>query len=107
MKKAYLLTYLCVTCTSIINAQWSLTGNSVSSTNFLGTTNTQALLFKANGTQVGQLQYGSSANVSFGVSAGNGWNTLCCNVAIGYQALAVNTNANNTAVGNSALTANT
>lgn len=107
MKKAYSLTCLCVIFSPIINAQWSLTGNSVSGTNFLGTTNAQALLFKANNTQVGQLQYGSSANVSFGVSAGNGWNTLCCNVAIGYYALSANTSSNNTAIGNSSLSANT
>lgn len=107
MKKIILLAYLCLVLSSALNAQWSLTGNSVNSTNFLGTTNAQALLFKANGTQVGQLQYGSSANVSFGVSAGNGWNTLCCNVAIGYYALSANTSSNNTAIGNSSLSANT
>jgi hypothetical protein len=81
------------------SAQWSLTGNAVTSTNFLGTTNGQAILFKANGTMVGQLQYGSGANVSFGVSAGNGWNTLCCNVAIGANSLQSNTSSNNTGVG--------
>jgi hypothetical protein len=107
MKKIYLLIYFCAILATVLNAQWSLTGNSVTSTNFLGTTNAQALLFKANGTQVGQLQYGSSANVSFGVSAGNGWNTLCCNVAIGYQSLSANTSSNNTGVGNSTLSANT
>lgn len=107
MKKYILLVLTFVMLSTLLNAQWSLTGNSVSSTNFIGTTNAQALLFKANGIQVGQLQYGSSANVSFGVSAGNGWNTLCCNVAIGYYALSANTSSNNTAIGNSSLASNT
>jgi len=85
------------------SAQWSLTGNSVSATNFLGTTNAEAILFKADGTMVGQLQYGSVANVSFGVSAGNGWNAGSSNVAIGASALSVNTTSNNTGIGYNSL----
>ena len=99
MKRLTPLVFSCILFTMSASAQWSLTGNSVSSTNFLGTTNAQAILFKANGTMVGQLQYGSGANVSFGVSAGNGWNTLCCNVAIGANSLQSNTSSNNTGVG--------
>lgn len=107
MNKNFILILVCLVHSIVVSAQWSLSGNSISGSNFLGSTNAQALVFKANNTQVGQLQYGSSANVSLGVNAGNGWSTLCCNVAIGYRALAVNTSANNTAIGNSALNANT
>lgn len=107
MKKFILLLYLSVILSSMLNAQWSLSGNSISSGNFLGTTNTQNLIFKANNQQVGYLSYGSFGNVAFGLLAGNSGSALCCNVAVGYYALAVNTDGNNTAVGHNALKANT
>ena len=107
MKKFYfsLIPYFLFTMTA--SAQWSLTGNAVTATNFLGTTNAEAILFKADGTMVGQLQYGSGANVSFGVSAGNAWSAGSSNVAIGASALSVNTASNNTAIGSGSLSSNT
>ena len=91
------------------NAQWSLTGNSISSGNFLGTTNNQNLVFKANGQPSGLIDVsGSTANTFFGygnggtIGAGNAGN-----VAIGFFALRSNTANANTAVGYEALYTNT
>lgn len=49
MKKTILFTALCVACT-LLHGQsyWSLSGNSASSSSFIGTTNSQALNFKTN-----------------------------------------------------------
>lgn len=49
MKKIFLFAALCVAC-SLLQGQsyWSLSGNSAGSSNFLGTTNSQALNFKTN-----------------------------------------------------------
>ncbi len=49
MKKTILFAALCVACTLLQGqSYWSLSGNSASSSNFIGTTNSQALTFKTN-----------------------------------------------------------
>lgn len=49
MKKTILFAALCVACTLLQGqSYWSLSGNSASSGNFIGTTNSQALNFKTN-----------------------------------------------------------
>jgi trimeric autotransporter adhesin len=72
---------------------WSLTGNSGtnSSTNYIGTSDYQALVFKVNGTQAGFLGPSGNQNVSFGLSAAAGYQ----GVAIGQSA---NANSGNEAV---------
>jgi hypothetical protein len=85
------------------SAQWSLTGNSISSSNFIGTTNAQPLVFKVNGALTGYLDLSAFGNVFFGYSAGNPSSALCCNVAIGETALSANTSSNNTGIGYDAL----
>lgn len=81
---------------------WSLTGNSGTSsgTNFIGTTDSQPLLFKVNGNQAGLLQ--SSGVTFFGVLAGGA--TYADNCAFGNGALFSNaTGSGNVAVGSTAL----
>ena len=81
---------------------WSLTGNGGTNppTNFIGTTDAHALVFKANNSNSGYLDYDpAKANSSFGykslnVSTGN------ANTANGYTAMFSNTNGySNVAVG--------
>lgn len=87
---------------------WSLTGNSATTpgTNFIGTTDNTALLFKVNNVQSGTIN-DSIKSTSFG------YNTLPVNTGnynsgFGFEALAANTTGyNNTAVGGLALYANT
>lgn len=91
---------------------WLLTGNSIIAGQFLGTTNSQALVFKYNSINAGYLD---ASNTSFGTSttATGGSN----NTAIGYSATAANSatavgasanaaNVANTAIGNNALANN-
>jgi hypothetical protein len=85
---------------------WSLTGNSglSASSNFIGTTDNTALVFKMNNKPSGIID-SVSANTSFGYqSLGN--NTGIQNTAIGRDALKYNTGSENTAVGYGALTYN-
>ncbi len=96
---------------------WGLTGNAGTdpATNFIGTTDDQALVFKINGIKAGEISSGS--NTSFGYKAlfsntggtnntANGYQALTYNTsgfyntANGYQALMYNTTGNtNTAIG--------
>ncbi len=62
---------------------WSLTGNSITSGQYLGTTNAQALVLKANSTQMGYFD-GNLGSLTLGVGAVN--NSSDHNVAIGYNA---------------------
>jgi len=89
-------------------AQWSLTGNSILSTNFLGSTNAQPLLLKVNNLKSGLIDFNAS-----NACTGFGYQTLLSNTgsqntAVGYTALSANsTGSNNTAFGFQALNANT
>ncbi len=89
---------------------WSLTGNSGTTvgTNFLGTTDAQALMFKVNKTKAGYVDYDSTkANTSLGYEALN-VNTANGNSAFGNQALVSNISGySNVAVGINALYKNT
>jgi hypothetical protein len=86
---------------------WSITGNSgtSSSTNFIGTTDNVALVFKVNNTKAGKLD--PSGPTFFGYLAGNS-NTGASVTGIGYQALYSNTTGiHNVGIGYQALYANT
>lgn len=85
---------------------WGLTGSSISSGNFLGTTNNEDLVFKRNNAQVGKL---GITNVAIGTSALiNNQSGGTGNIAIGNATMQENTTGdNNTAVGIGALLQNT
>jgi hypothetical protein len=88
---------------------WKIKGNSGTTvgTNFIGTTDAQALMFKVNNQQAGYIDYATPFSTGFGYQTLNA-NTGINNAAFGYQALLSNTTANNnTAVGYFALKANT
>lgn len=86
---------------SSVGNYWGLSGNSVLSTNFIGTTNSQPLNFRVNNVKSGRLY--SSGDTSFGYQAGSS-NTGGLITAVGYQASYLNTTGNNnTAVGSQAL----
>jgi hypothetical protein len=101
----------------IQNNDWHLTGNAdtTAGTNFLGTTDTQSLVFKVNNINAGRISYyagGASpsaagdAQTSFGyLAAGNNIGTGT--TAIGDRALQSNSGARNTGVGFRALSGNT
>ncbi|MGB4846383.1 MAG: hypothetical protein WBP41_00595, partial [Saprospiraceae bacterium] len=103
---------------------WSLSGNVAGSSDFMGTTNNQSLLFKANNLQAGKIDlplsntfWGSGAgtsNTSGSNNTANGKNALSSNttgdqnIAIGTTSLFSNsTGYNNTAIGVSSLFSNT
>lgn len=87
---------------------WSITGNSIVSTNYLGTNNNMPLKLKVNNSPFGILDNANNGNV------GIGQNTLISNttgvnlVSIGSGSLALNTTGSgNTATGWNALNSNT
>jgi len=86
---------------------WSITGNSGTSpgTNFLGTTDAEALEFKADGQKAGWIDYASPYNTTLGWEAGNAiTSSATLNTAIGLDALYSNTKqSGNISVGDSAL----
>ena len=89
---------------------WSLTGNAGTnpSTNFLGTTDAQSLVFKVNGLRAGFIDYSTccsgTRNTSFGQIALSSLTTGADNTATGYGALYTNTTGNqNVAYGKYAL----
>ncbi|MEI7895664.1 MAG: hypothetical protein WCJ26_01415 [bacterium] len=85
---------------------WSLTGNSgtTAGTNFIGTTDDKALVFKVNSQKAGLVSTGT--NTSFGYQTLN-VNIGVYNTSNGYQALLSNTSGNgNTAIGSQALYSN-
>ena len=107
---------------------WSLTGNAgtTPATNFIGTTDAAALLFKVNNSKAGYIDYDAAkANTGFGYqtlysntsgfnNTANGYKSLYSNttgfnnIANGYKALYFNTSGgNNTANGFEALYSNT
>ncbi|NEN25321.1 hypothetical protein G3O08_18690 [Cryomorpha ignava] len=76
---------------------WGLSGNSVSSSNFIGTTNNQSLRFKQNNQDVGFIKLD---NTAFGKGSMGQVTSGTKNVAIGSSALTgLTTGSNNTAVG--------
>ena len=89
---------------------WSLTGNSGTdaTTNFIGTTDAQPLIFKVNNQKAGYLDYSSYANTGFGYQTLNANTSGVANTAYGYQSLYSNTTGyQNTANGYQALYFNT
>jgi hypothetical protein len=86
---------------------WSLTGNAGTSpsTNFIGTTDAAALVFKVNNTQAGLIN-GNDSGTAFGYQALQ-QNSGIWNTAIGFSAMAANTTGiANTAIGDEALVNN-
>jgi hypothetical protein len=78
------------------NAGWELNGNSATSTQFIGTTNNQDLIFKRNGIKIGALELN---NVAVGRGTLNAATTGIFNVAIGSDALAFSTASHNIGIG--------
>jgi len=90
---------------SAAGSYWGLSGNSILSTNFLGSTNSQPINFKVNSIKAGRLF--SSGDTSFGYQASYSNVSTSFTTAIGYQAsYSGTTNSENTAIGNQALRAN-
>ncbi|HZV69521.1 MAG TPA: hypothetical protein VFG10_08255 [Saprospiraceae bacterium] len=86
---------------------WSLSGNNSGIQAFLGTTNNQSLLFKANNQQAGKIDL-SFLNTSWGANAGSSITIGTNNTALGRNALFSNTTGiANTAGGEGALFSNT
>ncbi len=104
---------------------WGLTGNAGTSTltNFVGTTDNVALIFKVNGNKSGTIDHilnnayfgyqsgfstsTASLNAGFGQEALKSISTANRNSAFGYQALKNSNGGSNTGIGASALTSNT
>ncbi|MBK9981944.1 MAG: hypothetical protein IPP15_05880 [Saprospiraceae bacterium] len=85
---------------------WSLSGNVAGSSDFIGTTNNQSLLLKANNLQAGKIDLPGN-NTYWGVNAGLSNTTGSSNTSIGVDALRSNTSGNdNTAIGLDALYSN-
>ena len=85
---------------------WGLKGNAISDSDFIGTTNDQPILFKANNLRVGYLDGGTNIfwGQDAGLNNGGGYN----NVGIGNLSLYANKGGyNNSAIGNLSLYKNT
>ena len=89
-------------------SNWGLSGNSIDTGNFIGTTNNNPLNFKVNNENAGYIDNTNEGNTSFGYeslfSRGNGGDY---NTAFGSTALHSNTGADNTATGYGAMYNNT
>ena len=86
---------------------WSLGGNAAAPADFIGTTNNEGLLFKANNQQAGKIDLANS-NTFWGLDAGFFNTTGSSNTAYGTSTLHSNTTGfNNTANGVQALYSNT
>lgn len=84
---------------------WSLSGNTVAASNFIGSTNNANIIFRRNNAQAGTI---AQFNTSLGVNAMNALTTGTQNVAIGTNALDSNIiSGGNTAVGYDALQSTT
>jgi hypothetical protein len=96
--------------TAIAKKGWGLTGNGGTnpSTDFIGTTDNNPLVFKVNNYKSGFIDYSiSTANTGFGYQTLNA-NTGNYNSAFGYQALVSNNSGySNTAMGYQSLLSNT
>jgi hypothetical protein len=86
-------------------AGWSLTGNAGTTvgTNFIGTTDAQDLMFKVDNTPSGRINI-DKENTSLGYGSNN---SGFGNTAVGFNALSINTNGSNVAVGSRVLEAST
>jgi len=124
MKKKLTLLLAMVSTIAIIHAQWALSGNSIASGDFLGTTNSQPLVFKVNSSQSGLIDHIAKntmlgyqallSNTTGGGNTGMGYLTLYSNtsgsnnIAHGQISLYNNTTGSyNIGLGSSALWANT
>ena len=100
-----------ITNTGSSGGGWSLTGNAGSTpgTNFLGTTDAKALMFKVNNIKAGYIDYDAAlGNTSLGYASLISNSTGNSNTAEGYHALYANTTGHdNTANGGSSLFKNT
>jgi hypothetical protein len=78
------------------NDAWKLAGNANtnSGTNFIGTTNSQNIVFKRNNIWAGTINISSHNGMSFGINSLNTTLTGSDNIAIGYSVLTNNTTAN-------------
>lgn len=86
---------------------WSLTGNNVSDTNFIGTTNDKPLIIKLKNLPAGRFETDLTNNIFLGLRSGS-TNTGNQNTAIGNFSMWFNTTGhNNAALGFSALSSNT
>jgi hypothetical protein len=86
---------------------WSLSGNTGSGSEFIGTTNDQPLRFRVNNQSAGQVGNSTSANTFLGYESGLN-HTSTQTTAVGFRALFSNsTGAGNTAVGYQGLQTNT
>lgn len=91
--------------TLINDNSWGLSGNSgtTAGTNFIGTTDTQDLVFKVNSAEVGRVSY-SLNNVALGLDSMNSVTSGNLNTAVGTTALQdLSAGTDNTAVGALAL----
>ena len=87
---------------------WSLNGNSVDTSKFIGTTNNTPLKFKVNNQIAGQISTNYNSNTSLGFNAFKNNTTGFNNSSFGTSALQNNTTGhNNTSIGTSALQNNT
>ncbi|MDF2438978.1 MAG: hypothetical protein K0Q95_3354 [Bacteroidota bacterium] len=94
---------------AIGNGAWSLTGNSgtTTGTNFIGTSDGKALMFKVNNQKSGYIDFGSPYNVALGYQTLLSNTSGSSNVAMGYTALLSNTiGVRNVGVGSNALYSN-
>lgn len=88
-----------------VDGDWTLQGNAAGAGDFIGTTNTQPLLFRFNNQHSGRIQWSTTF---FGYNAGNLTNTGYSLVAIGENSMRNLTNGfENTAVGKGSLQATT
>ncbi|MCL1936965.1 MAG: hypothetical protein FWF52_01035, partial [Candidatus Azobacteroides sp.] len=103
MKRTTFLIFAGLFCIVSLFSQtpWSLTGNAGTTTsNFLGTTDNNPLIFKINNQWSGYTGYPSKYSVSFGYLTFNPLNAGDANTAFGAQALRANTTGGgNVAVG--------
>ncbi|MFI8379972.1 hypothetical protein [Leeuwenhoekiella sp. NPDC079379] len=88
-------TWTAMKAASTAGTNWSLAGNTVTATNFLGSTNSQPLIFKVNSTESGKID--PSGSLSLGLSSSA---TVANATAIGSNAKALT--GNGTAIGFSA-----
>src|ERR1700761_1271087 len=102
MKKIYSLLGGAMLFFNSIYGQWALTGNAITAGNFLGTTNSMNLLFKANSTNAGVIDV-LYKNTGFGLNTFSPVSTNTApveNSAFGYYALQdLDSGIANTAVG--------
>ncbi|HSZ32767.1 MAG TPA: tail fiber domain-containing protein [Puia sp.] len=92
----------------VLAQSWSLTGNSISAGNYLGTNNFNNLIFKANNSNAGLLDLNYNCTFFGLLSGGTAGSSSTSNTAFGNQALKLNsTGIGNTVMGYLALPQNT